>query len=218
MGMHGWKVIGDFMKILENEGKLTSLYRGHSDAKWPLVPSIFRKESRGIQTEVDLYDWKSRASRFASPMPIDNIEWLVLAQHYGLATRFLDWTTSPLVALYFACDGDKQNDADGCVISIARSEFKDANNTLTIDPFSDERARPFLINAIGRNVRSTAQESYLSLHTPTDFKELKSKVIFRVPGGDKHDTILTLEKLGFTSERLHFDITKLVQRFKNRQR
>ena len=46
----------------------------------------------------------------------NTIESLVLMQHYGIPTQILDLTTNPLVALYFACDDDKNKDADGEVI------------------------------------------------------------------------------------------------------
>ena len=210
----GWTVLRDFMEMLATEGRHKAIYRGQANSDWETIPSGFRGSGMGISNEHRLNDWKWRAARFASPIPQDSVEWLIMAQHYGLATPLLDWTTSPLVALYFACASDEQANLDGCVWISGINSFQVVHDTLMMDPFSDTREKPFLVNAVGRNVRSTAQDSILTLHTSVDYNSFDRKRLYTVPADRKTAVLNQLEKLGVTGDRLLYDIGHLVKAMK----
>lgn len=93
-------------------------YRGHADCSWQLVPSLYRVPQEGWRENWDdieaymMQTFKCEAAPHLAHAPSDDLEWLALAQHYGLPTRLLDWTTNPLIALYFAAEGHPERDAD----------------------------------------------------------------------------------------------------------
>jgi hypothetical protein len=99
---------------------LFPLWRGHACNQWPLQAEVFRLASDGKPyQEVSLLrsfmaHAESRSPR--CPDSDDLVGWLMLARHFGLPTRLLDWSHSALVGLYFAAQD--HGEADGCLWAI----------------------------------------------------------------------------------------------------
>jgi hypothetical protein len=114
------------------------LFRGHSNADWALRPGIHR----GYTAQQERYltnEFRVRARSRYAPCPSNNdySGWLALMQHYGLPTRLLDWSYSPLIATFFAVHPDYSRTLctagrAACIWAMAAGRLNDAQG---FEPF-----------------------------------------------------------------------------------
>ena len=73
-------------------------FRGHANAAWTLVPSLYRPPYKLEHEPTLMTRFKQNALPLLNFRPGTSWEWMFLMRHHGCPTRLLDWTESPLVA------------------------------------------------------------------------------------------------------------------------
>ena len=109
-------------------------YRGHSDSKWPLHSGATRRlinqAGLGILKEPNFHQLYISYHRDSLLEPartqgfgieegyiVSDLQLLAKVQHFGAATGLLDFTWDPLIALWFSCRSNSNNDGKVFVIN-----------------------------------------------------------------------------------------------------
>ncbi|HVK94857.1 MAG TPA: FRG domain-containing protein [Noviherbaspirillum sp.] len=113
------------------------LFRGQTNSAWNLSPSVHRgyspQQERYLTNEFRV---RARSRYVTCPDSNDYPGWLALMQHYGLPTRLLDWTYSPLVAAFFSVHPNvaapaEHGSRDACIWALAADKL---NQTQGFEP------------------------------------------------------------------------------------
>ena len=95
-------------------------YRGHGKECWPLVPAFYRYESPKRSEHALLIKFRQSATMLVERPASDSFDWMFQMQHYGVPTRLLDWSESPLVALYFSVTSHEAKDGALWILNPSR--------------------------------------------------------------------------------------------------
>jgi hypothetical protein len=97
--------VGDLIAALRDTAVAREVvwFRGHANKDWPLTPSLARKPDHLLrETEIIKRFIQLAVPHLIDEPPRNDWEWIFLMQHHRVPTRLLDWTESPLTALWFA--------------------------------------------------------------------------------------------------------------------
>jgi hypothetical protein len=225
------RCVPDFLQALTRFSETSPImFRGQSQG-WPLLPSIARysPSQKGFEHwhvfHQDLLDRFTKYARpLLNPLPTNSEGWLLHAQHHGVPTRLLDWTSNPLKALFFAVEDDSHSKADGVVWAFTPPYWNDDVTEETV--FQNDGLTPFFPKHI--NSRIVAQESCFvafpmpegtsPLHPMESDSERYPGLVFlhrmAIPARSKANLQRELHVLGVTHRTLFPDLQGLAQHIK----
>ena len=201
--------VDEFSRIIGRAAPETEFYRGQANVEWRVDCSAVRRLAHDPNVDptrighalvaymAELLDGASRYIGACPELPAGCSELEVLAQlqHQGAATGLIDFSTKPLVALWFACSGHRTE--DGAVYVLSRSavdntDEAEARRRGVVDYFYGAGARevPYLWRPRALRGRPVSQDSIFVLGVPYLWPPLLRRIVI-----DKESKDALLEEL-----------------------
>lgn len=216
--------VNNFLDAVKSVGYCdTTLYRGQR-GKYSLIPKIGRVLPRSdlrLDESRMMSDFKRNVTQYY-PHILDDWGLLALAQHHGMATRLLDWTLNPLVALWFSTSKEAMKEPPHNIGEVWCFHAHDSDYISTEEcknshPYSLCKTTVFVPDMVSQRIR--AQRGIFTVHSRFQANRLlpmeKEKyikdrlVVFSISASSFSDIRYDLDRLGVNEMALFPDIDGL---------
>jgi hypothetical protein len=202
----------EFHAKLEKMRDTAWIFRGVSSPFHYPLPSIGRESVFGhykLAQEKRLFqEFKNRAVALVSDPRFNDWHWLAFAQHIGVPTRLLDWTSSPLVAAFFALESESPEDR--VIYAVKYSQYIHEVDHQKKGPFENSQEGRFSAPLAFDRIR--AQRGLFTIHPdPTKiFYQEKMRTVL-IPANKVRDFRRRLYKYGVDHWHVYPDMHGLGQ-------
>lgn len=178
----------EFQHWTDSRARSDWMFRGQGDSTWPLWPKAGGRGKQDFDPFREYAIFKSfqrQARVYLGDRNLSTWEWLFLAQHHGLPTRLLDWTSNPLMAAFFAV-ADTNDHTDAAVYAVRVRDEDVIDQDAEDDPFAVDRTK--FVSPTAVVPRILQQRGFFTVHAQPDvpftgFAHGRSLRTFPIPAG-----------------------------------